>query len=121
MGKIGSFAKLGLWVGWCGFANVPMCGWLKLFFKMCGGKNFKNIRIGLRDGLVLPCQFVKERFQVSPLKLSGCKVFVFQLSLSGLRCLFTLGHNVPGAGVRRVLLLVPKYNPKCFIKDTQQN
>jgi hypothetical protein len=29
--------------------------------------------------------------------------------------------NVPGAGVRRVLLLVPKYNPKCFIKDTQQN
>jgi len=61
-GKIGSFAKLGLWVGWCGFANVPMCGWLKLFFKMCGGKNFKNIRVGLRVGLVLPCQFVKERF-----------------------------------------------------------
>jgi hypothetical protein len=38
--EIGSFAKLGLWVGSCGFANVPMCGWLKLFFKMCGGKNF---------------------------------------------------------------------------------
>jgi len=51
VGKIGSFAKLGLWVGWCGFANVPMCGWLKLFFKMCGGKNFKNIRVGLRVGL----------------------------------------------------------------------
>jgi len=26
--EIGSFAKLGLWVGLCGFANVPMCGWL---------------------------------------------------------------------------------------------
>jgi hypothetical protein len=52
VGKIGSFAKLGLWVGWCGFANVPMCG----------GKNFKNIRVGLRVGLVLLCQFVKERF-----------------------------------------------------------
>jgi hypothetical protein len=39
-GKIGSFAKLGLWVGLCGFTNVPMCGLLKLFFKMCGGKNF---------------------------------------------------------------------------------
>jgi len=38
--EIGSFAKLGLCVGLCGFANVPMCGWLKLFFKMCGGKNF---------------------------------------------------------------------------------
>jgi len=62
VGRIGSFAKLGLWVGWCGFANVPMCGWLKLFFLMCGGKNFKNIWVGLRVGLVLPCQFVKERF-----------------------------------------------------------
>jgi len=24
--EIGSFTKLGLWVGSCGFANVPMCG-----------------------------------------------------------------------------------------------
>jgi len=38
--EIGSFAKLGSCVALCGFANVPMCGWLKLFFKMCGGKNF---------------------------------------------------------------------------------
>jgi hypothetical protein len=38
--EIGSFAKLWLWIGLCGFANVPMCGWLKLFFKMCGGENF---------------------------------------------------------------------------------
>jgi len=62
VGRIGSFAKLGLWVGWCGFANVPMCGWLKLFFLMCVGKNFKNIWVGLRVGLVLPCRVVKERF-----------------------------------------------------------
>jgi len=41
--EIGSFAKLGLRVGLCGFANVPMCGWLKLFFKMCGGKIFKTL------------------------------------------------------------------------------
>jgi hypothetical protein len=39
-GEIGSFAKLGLWVGLCGFADVRMCGWLKLFFKMCRGKIF---------------------------------------------------------------------------------
>jgi len=38
--KIGSFAKLGLWVGLCGFENVPMWGGLKLFFKMCGWKIF---------------------------------------------------------------------------------
>jgi hypothetical protein len=38
--KIGSFGKLWMCVGLCGFANVPMCDWLKLFFKMCGGKNF---------------------------------------------------------------------------------
>jgi hypothetical protein len=38
--EIGSFAKLWLRVGLCGFANVPICGGLKLFFKMCGGKNF---------------------------------------------------------------------------------
>jgi len=36
--KIGSFAKLGLCVGLCGFANVPMCGWLKLFLKCAVGK-----------------------------------------------------------------------------------
>jgi len=30
--EIGSFAKLGSCVGLCGFANVPMWGWLKLFF-----------------------------------------------------------------------------------------
>jgi len=30
--EIGSFAKLGSSVGSCGFANVPMFGWLKLFF-----------------------------------------------------------------------------------------
>ncbi|KAB2858772.1 MAG: hypothetical protein F9K09_04770 [Flavobacteriales bacterium] len=41
VGKIGSFGVC------CGSGravgqtpNVPMCGWLKLFFKMCGGKNF---------------------------------------------------------------------------------
>jgi len=39
-GEIGSFAKLGSCVGLCGFANMPMRGWLKFFFKMCGGKNF---------------------------------------------------------------------------------
>ncbi|AMS25729.1 hypothetical protein AEM51_00590 [Bacteroidetes bacterium UKL13-3] len=38
--EIGSFAKLGSCVGLCGFANVPMNGWLKLFFKMCLGKFF---------------------------------------------------------------------------------
>jgi len=32
------------WVGGCGFVpkriGMPMCGWLKLFFKLCGGKCF---------------------------------------------------------------------------------
>jgi hypothetical protein len=41
VGKIGSFGVCcvsGRAVGQT--PNVPMCGWLKLFFKMCGGKNF---------------------------------------------------------------------------------
>jgi hypothetical protein len=41
VGKIGSFGVCcvsGYAVGQT--PNVPMCGWLKLFFKMCGGKNF---------------------------------------------------------------------------------
>jgi hypothetical protein len=63
VGKIGSFAKLGLWVGWCGFANVPMCDWLKLFFKMCGWKNFKNIWVGLRVGLSYRVSLLKNAFK----------------------------------------------------------
>jgi hypothetical protein len=40
--------------------GMPMCVWLKLFFKMCGGKNFKNIRnvlfyISLRLFLLFFC------------------------------------------------------------------
>jgi hypothetical protein len=41
VGKIGSFGVCcgaGCAVGQT--PNVPMCGWQKLFFKMCGGKNF---------------------------------------------------------------------------------
>jgi len=41
VGKIGSFGVCcgsGCAVGQT--PNVPMCGWLKLFFKMCVGKNF---------------------------------------------------------------------------------
>jgi hypothetical protein len=30
--------------------NVPKCVGIKLFFKMCGGKNFKNIGSGLSVG-----------------------------------------------------------------------
>ena len=71
--------------------NVLKCAAGKKKLKMRVGKNFKNIQVGLSVGS--KCQFVKERFQVSPLKLSSCKVSVFKSSFSGSHCLCTLGHN----------------------------
>jgi hypothetical protein len=32
LGKNGSFAKLGLWAGLCGFANVPFVRWRFLLY-----------------------------------------------------------------------------------------
>jgi hypothetical protein len=54
---IGAMAKLALLVlrsvGLCFGAkpNVPMCGWLKLFLKKCGGKKNKKHRVDLSVGL----------------------------------------------------------------------
>lgn len=40
LAKNGSFAKLGLLVGLCGFANVPFVRLAKIVFKKCAvGKN----------------------------------------------------------------------------------
>jgi hypothetical protein len=36
------FCKTWVVVSWCGFANVPMCGWLKLFLKCAVGKILKT-------------------------------------------------------------------------------
>jgi hypothetical protein len=43
LAKNGSFAKLGLWVGWCGFANVPFVRWQKN----------KKMRVGQKLNLFL--------------------------------------------------------------------
>lgn len=62
----GGWAKLGLLQNLgCGSAGavLQMCGWLKLFFKMCGGKNFKNIRVGLRVGLSYRVSLLKNAFK----------------------------------------------------------
>jgi hypothetical protein len=37
-GSFGSFAKLGLWVGLCGFANVPNAGWQRNLKKCEAGE-----------------------------------------------------------------------------------
>ncbi|WP_288369557.1 hypothetical protein [uncultured Algoriphagus sp.] len=40
LAKNGSFAKLGLWIGLSGFANVPFVWLAKIVFKKCAlGKN----------------------------------------------------------------------------------
>lgn len=42
LAKNGSFAKLGLWVGLCGFANVPFVRLTKIVFKKCALEKNKN-------------------------------------------------------------------------------
>jgi hypothetical protein len=94
---LGSFSSFGFVKGrlmcWAK-PNVLKCAAGKKKLKMRVGKNFKNIQVSLRDGSLFSVSLLKNAFSVSPLKLSGCKVSVFQSSLSGLHCLFTLGHNL---------------------------
>jgi hypothetical protein len=94
VGKIGSFAKLALLVGRCSFANVPMSGWLKLFFKMCGGKNFKNIRVGLRVGLVYRLSLLKNAFKSVHLNCQVGNSSFFSIHFQGCTVSSRLGITV---------------------------
>ena len=99
--EIGSFAKLGSCVGLCGFANVPMCGWLKLFFKMCGGKIFKTLRwvsVGKMVWSVSSYSEIVNEF-LSPENLFGSqKSGRFGVRLIVARSSFRLAYNVFGLG-----------------------
>src|SRR5690606_41562684 len=86
VGKIGSFAKLGLWVGWCDFANVPMCG----------VKNFKNIRVGLRVGLSYRVSLLKNAFKSVRLYCQVAKSPFFSRHFQGCTVFLRLGITVFG-------------------------
>gem|GEM_PF-3107403 len=45
-GRFGSFVKLGMWVGLCGFANVPNADRLRNFIK-CEAGAFRILRLSL--------------------------------------------------------------------------
>lgn len=50
LGRIGSFVKLVLWVGLCGFANVPNVGWQSpesLRDKKCGARAFRSFSLSV--------------------------------------------------------------------------
>jgi hypothetical protein len=81
-GEIGSFGVCFMSVGVVGQTpNVPMWAGIKLFFKMCDGKNFKTISVGLRVG--------KVRWFVA-----RSSTFAFRVCLMVVVSVFTLAGNV---------------------------
>jgi len=97
----GKLALLGfcLCVGLCEWAN-PKCanvGWLKLFFKMCGGKIFKTLRwvsVGKMVWSVSSYSEIVNEF-LSPENLFGSqKSGRFGVRLIVARSSFRLAYNV---------------------------
>jgi hypothetical protein len=76
-----------------------MCGWLKLFFKMCGGKNFKNIRVGLRVGLSYRVSLLKNAFKSVRLNCQVAKSPFFSRHFQGCTVFLRLGITV---GIKEV-------------------